>query len=315
MNDETKAAVTKALDTAIVKVAEERFGSLIKGLSDQEIAVNIHNALLALKNLQDGIMPNYQDPWIALFYSLWYQPGHINLAYTLSKLIPEENNPLLTGSGSLEVFDFGCGELATQFGLALTAADALEEHGTIPQIAILSEDDSEPMKDIGWRIWHNFVREIANYPELGALLRVCQTMIFEHQDDPKATSWLTALHVAYEKNAEPVKQQLDSLVARREPEIVLVTTHEVSEDWAYSPVGYGYTDISDVLAEARFVLGGKFNATTNFRSDLCDDHIDNNPELLSSRNYWFAHNYLKSLPTEWVTTNKFETKDFLYLRD
>ena len=156
MNNRTLAAVTKALDTAIVSAADEHFNSLIAGLDDQEIVDNIHLALRSLERLQRGLMPDY-DAWDALFYSLWYQPGHINLAYTLSQLIPHGNNPLRNGIGSLQVVDFGCGALAMQFGLALAAADALEEHQKLPQVAVVSEDDSEAMKEIGWSIWHNFV--------------------------------------------------------------------------------------------------------------------------------------------------------------
>ncbi len=314
MDNETKAAVTKALDAAIVSVAEDEFNRLSTGLSDQEIADSIRLTLRSLERLQSGQMPDYDD-WDALFYSIWYQPGHVNLAYTLAQLIPSENNPLRTGNGSLEVFDFGCGELAMQFGLALAVADGVEEQGTIPQIAILSEDDSEPMKDIGWRIWRNFVREIAEYPELGILQRICQTMRFEHQADPKATSWLTALHVAYEENAETVKQQLDSLVVEQEPQIVLVTTHEVSEEWAYNPLSHGYSNISHFFSKAEFVLDGEFEEITKFRSDLCNKYIDDMLDFLGTEDYRFVRNYLKSLRTKWVTTDRFETRDFLYRRD
>ncbi len=314
MNNRTLAAVTKALDTAIVSAADEHFNSLIAGLDDQEIVDNIHLALRSLERLQRGLMPDY-DAWDALFYSLWYQPGHINLAYTLSQLIPHGNNPLRNGIGSLQVVDFGCGALAMQFGLALAAADALEEHQKLPQVAVVSEDDSEAMKEIGWSIWHNFVKEIAKYPELSSLREVCRTMNFDAQDDLEAMRWLTALHVAYEENAPDVKQKLDARVAEWNPDVVLVTTHEVSEDWAYCPVDHGYTDVSDVLAEAKFVLDGRFDSTTDFRSDLCDNYIDNVAGLLSTEDYRFAWNYLKIRPTAWLTTDGFQTRDFLYVRD
>ena len=314
MNDDTKAAVTKALDAAIMSVADEHFNSLIAGLDEQEIADNIHLALRSLERLQSGLMPDY-DAWDALFYSLWYQPGHINLAYTLSRLIPYDNNPLRNGSERLHVFDFGCGALAMQFGLALAAADALEEQGTIPQIVVLSEDDSEPMKEIGWDIWHSFVKEIANYPALGSLLKACRAMEFDDQYDNEAICWLSALHVAYEENAGNVKSELDAQVAHWEPELVLVTTHEVSEDWAYCPVDYGYTDISHVFSGATFVLRDEFEATTKFRSDLWDNNVGEKSVFLKSDDHRFVYNYLKSLPTNWVTTYRFETKDFLYLRD
>ena len=145
MNSQIEAAVTKALDAAIVSAADEYITRLSTGLDQHAIAHNIRLALRSLKGLQDGIMPDY-NPWVALFYSLWYQAGHINLAYTLTQLIPFEDNPLSDSSDRLKVVDFGCGELAMQFGLALAATDALEKHRRVPQITVFSEDGSDPMR-------------------------------------------------------------------------------------------------------------------------------------------------------------------------
>ncbi len=314
MNEETKVAVTKALDSAIVKAAHESLEELVAQLDEQQIANNILRALSALRDLQRGIMPEY-DPWVALLYAIWYQPGHINLAYTLTRLIPKDNNPLHNGSGDLQVFDFGCGELAMQFGLALAAADAYHTYHRTPKISVVSEDDSEPMKKIGRDIWHNFLGQVSTYPELASLLEICQAMKPSSEHDPKAICWLTALHVAYEENAETVKQQLDFQVSRWKPELVLVTAHEVSEAWAYNPASYGYSDISQVFSGAQFVLDGEFEEVTKFRTDLCDKFIDDMLDFLGAEDYWFARNYLTRLPTGWVTTKKFETRDFLYRRD
>ena len=93
-------------------------------------------------------MPAY-NIWDSIFYSLWYQPGHINLAYTLVKKVPEQRNPLISGRGSLFVKDFGCGELAMQFGIALAALDTFEAYGSVPDIAIFSEDNSKHMDFFG----------------------------------------------------------------------------------------------------------------------------------------------------------------------
>ena len=218
MDERTQRAVTRALDTAISDVAAKWFEELARGLSDQDIANKVYGAFASLERLKSYKMPCYDD-WDALFYSVWYQPAHINLAYTLVNKVPRHRNPLLSGIGSLEIFDFGCGALAMQFGLTLAAADALYERGTFPRIVIISCDASKDIREIGWKIWKCFTKEIANcamYPELGPLRHVCRNMQFE-RSKPKGiypgTRWLTVLHVTYKENAAEVKKELDERVA------------------------------------------------------------------------------------------------------
>lgn len=213
------------------------------------------------------------------------------------------------------MFDFGCGALAMQFGLALAAADSLEELQKLPQVAVFSEDSSEPMKGIGWNIWHGFVKEIAKYPELSSLLETCQAMKLDDQGGPEAKSWLTALHIAYRENATEVRTALADRIHEYEPDLILVTSHPQSAQWAFSPVGRDYKDISDALLGARLVLDGEFEAASEFRSDLCDRYMDAMSEFLSVDDYWFVRNYLTKYPTGWVTTDGFRTSDFLYARD
>ena len=134
-------AVGDALDTAITKVAKKRLASLSADQSDQRIAMRIYRSLDSLRQLQRGVMPDYND-WDALIYCLWYQPGHVNLAYTLARKVPASKNPLVTGKGQLRVIDFGCGALAVQFGLALVAADTLARHRRLPQITVIPIDTS-----------------------------------------------------------------------------------------------------------------------------------------------------------------------------
>ena len=314
MDDEAIQAVTRALDNAIVSVASRQFNTLTTGLNHQQIVESIRDTLRSLQGLQGGRMPDY-DAWDALFYSFWFQPVQINLAYTLTRLLPEEINPLKSRGGDLQVVDFGCGALAMQFGLALAVADTLEERGTVPSIAIMSQDASKPMKDIGWNIWQCFIEEIVNYPELNSLLQVCQTMRFDDQGDPEAVCWLTALHVAYRENAGEVRTALASHIDEHKPALILVTCHPQSAQWAFSPTDLGYTDSSDVFSGTEFVLDGEFEEVTKFRSDLYNNHIANMVDFLGEDDYWFVRNYLTRYPTAWVTTDDFRTRDFLYVRD
>ncbi len=305
-------AVTRALDRAIAKVAKERFEELSEGLSHEQIARKVLRALRSLEALRRGKMPEYND-WDALLYSTWYQPGHINLAYTLARKIPKDMNPLETGKGGLRVVDFGCGGLAMQFGLALAAADTFRDHQVIAPVTVLSEDISESMKSIGWRVWHAFVHKTRRNKRLDALRDVCHEMRFDDQESSANVRWLTALHVAYKENAVEVKNALDNLVVNESPHIVLVTTHEGSARHAFSPDPNGYSDNSDGLFGTTFALQGEFEMTTRFRANLYDI-ISNGSRLLSPRDNSFVRNYLKRYPTNWVTTDNFETRDFLYIR-
>ena len=314
MDRKTMRAVGEALDTAIAAVAENRLERLSSNLSDQQVAIEVHRSLDALGKLQQGIMPRYND-WDSIFYCLWHQPGHVNLAYTLARKIPADRNPLLTGEGSLRVIDFGCGALATQFGLALAAADTLAEHSKSPQITVELIDPSESMKSMGWAIWSAFLNETQRYPVLSALRRVSDEMRFDDGEiGTQSLVWLAALHVAYRENASEVERALANVVERERPEVVLVTTHERSADYAFSAEPYGYSDQSDVFFGTVFELEGAFQATTEFRSRLYDEKIGSKPDLLPANADRFVRNYLKRHPTEW-TTPSFETADFLYIRE
>ena len=313
MNDKVIQGVTKALDSAITNVANEEFNRLSAGLGRQEIANKIRCALHSLDRLRIGRMPNYDD-WDALFYSLWYEPGQINLAYTLTRLLPEEISPLKNRMCNLQVVDFGCGALAMQFGLALAAADALEERGTVPSIAIVSQDESEPMKDIGRNIWQCFIEEIAKYPGLNSLQEVCKVMNFDDQGDPEAVCWLTAIHVAYRENAREVRTALTDRICEHKPAVVLATSHPQSAQSAFSPTDHGYTVKCEVvISREKLILGGEFRATTNFRASLHNNHIMGMVHFLGEDN-WFVRRYLRSYPTAWVTTRDFRARSVLYIR-
>ena len=317
MDKAAKTAVTKALDASIADVADKQFCRLSCRMSRKQTAAAIHDALRSLSRLQHGVMPRY-DEWDALFYAVWYQPSQINLANKLFRKVPEHRNPLQTGSGSLQVVDFGCGALAVQFGLALAAADTWQEHRTLPEIRIISNDASKSMVQIGWELWNRFIDEIADeaeYPALGALRRACAEIEFDDLGTLSATCWLTVFHVAYEENCADVKKDLDNHVDDQNPDLVFVTSHPSSwTRWTYSPMPYGYSDISEVFCGADFAFEGKFEATTRFRAWLYDSNIGNISSLLAPDKDWLVRNYLKSRPSVWKTID-FKTKESLYIRD
>ena len=309
----TEIAVTKALDVSIAHVASKQLDQLTDGLSDQQIARKICKSLRSFEGLQRGLMPRY-NKWDALFYSIWYQPCHINLACTLAHRVPKDNNPLRSGGGSLEVFDFGCGALAMQFGLALAAADLRRRQR--PRISVISRDSSKPMVRIGRRIWDRFVREIADkkkYPKLGALRQVCDEMEFSHQNSPMATHWLTILHVAYKANAAEVKKELDARVKKEKPDVVLVTARPWSIKSAYSLDKHpAYKKSEETLDCMDLVFERNFKATTEFRRGLYAEKVTSMADDLSPQDMIFLWDYLRR-PVAWCTP-KFESSSFFYTR-
>ena len=258
-------------------------------------------------------MPRYDD-WDSLFYCLWYQPGHVNLAYTPARKIPADRNPFLTGEGSLRVIDFGCGALAAQFGLALAAADTLAVHGKSPQITVELIDTSESMKSIGWAIWSAFLNEIEMYPELSALRRVCDEMRFgDGEIRTKSLVWLTALHVAYKKNAPTVKSELADIIGSNRPEIMLATTHKASEFYAFRAESHGYSGQRSEFIGADLEFKGILEATTSFRYRLYDKIIGSKRIFMPLDAHDLVGKFLRRHATTW-TTFRFSSVNFLYTK-
>ena len=170
------------------------------------------------------------------------------------------------------------------------------------------------MKSIGWSIWSQFTEEIERYPELRTLQRVCNEMKFHNEHRTEAVVWLTALHVAYEENADEVESALADIIEKEQPNVVLVTTQGSSATHAFSAETYGYSNEGHVFFGTVFELEGRFEAATQFRSDLYDDRIDLHPTMLLPAADDFVRNYLKRHPTAW-TTPRFETSGFLYIKD
>ena len=302
MDQNNVSAVTSALDVTIAKVAREQLEWLSSGLSSGEVAAELHRSLRSFSHLRRGGMPRYDD-WDALFYLSWYQPSQINLAYTLARNTRQDKNPLRSGDGTLQVVDFGCGSLAMQFGIALAAADAVVEYGRIPGVAIVSEDNSAPMRDMGLKLWVNFINEISDtqkYPDLEPLRQVCREMRF---DDRSAASinWLTALHVAYADTVDQVKVALDTRVESIGPDVILISLHHgVPKSLAYSPQGSEkYSPTEDILLGTQFNLSGTLDITSMFRRKLYNEKIAGKLPAEADN---FMSNYLTVRNTEWTTS-------------
>ena len=134
-----QAALFEAIDRAITKVAETEFQRLSAEMGKDALTNKVHATLGSFKGLRQGIPPDYRDPWVALFYLTWFQPGQIQLAHDLiDRMKQKRGSRGLIGKhhGKLQVLDIGCGALATLFAVAWAAADTLNDGLSIPQIPV-----------------------------------------------------------------------------------------------------------------------------------------------------------------------------------
>lgn len=230
-------AVAKALDLALVKVAEDEYQRLSKELKEDkfEIANRVKNALYELKNLQSGKMPCYDDEWVPLFYSTWYQPSHVNLAYSMIDAMVKKTgwDGALTKSGKLHVVDFGCGTLAMQFGVALAAADALRRKERIDSIRVDLIDRSLGMIDMGCKIWDQFKQEVKEDSKLDPLSEAFSLVKSKVLEDVERTEvcevedrWVSAIHAVYEENKHKVENALNKLGCKMIPDASFITSHK-----------------------------------------------------------------------------------------
>ena len=225
-------AVAKALARALVKVAEDEYQRLSKELNGDrvEIAKAVEKALRELRELWGNKMPCYNDDWVPLLYSTWYQPSHVNLAYSMIEQRREDD--ALTKTGRLHVVDFGCGPLAMQFGVALAVADALQRGERIDSIRVDLVDSSRGMIDMGRKIWCQFKEEIREDRQLAPLIDACSLVKSKMLEDIERTDvcegedrWISAIHAVYEENKCEVETDLNKLGYRMNPDVGFVTSH------------------------------------------------------------------------------------------
>ena len=314
-----QAAVAKALDSSITHIASRELVRLSTKADDgQIVAKKIHEALRSLQGLrgfQDkDRKPSYDDPWVALLYLTWYQPTQVNLAYTLGREVLNDKKPFL--KGNLQVVDFGCGALAMLFGLALAATETHSKDHAHPHISIDPIDESHHMLRIGLNVWFRFVKEIGdveNYPILQAMrevLRAVKTSV--RRDTP--TRWLTALHVAYQENADAVRGHLDLEVRKLKPDVVLVTSRGEAACWAYSLDNTAYAgEEKNIDGEQLGLSNGSFELTSAFRRTLYTENIRDMPDDLFDGDKDFLRRYLTQYPTTWCNPG-FESMWRIYYR-
>ena len=173
-------AFIDAVDRAIKNVAEEEFRRLATSMASDMLSTNIHAALNALGGLQHGDPPDYNDPWVALFYLTWYQPGQINLCRRMIDYLGQiKGNGQLIGNDNrnLHVVDFGCGALAMRFAVAWASAEALEGGRKIDSIRVISYDTGTAMVQLGVKVWNQFLLETRRDSRLRSLSHSVEEVI------------------------------------------------------------------------------------------------------------------------------------------
>ena len=313
-------AVTEALSEAIIKVAQREFDDLSRGLEPWQIAERISNALVELEKLSSGRgIPEYDDPWIALFYVTWYQPRQINIAYSMLKNYLDLNH--MNDSGKLFIIDFGCGALAMQFGTALAFSDAAEHGKTIPsEMSILSLDSSEEMINIGCTIWEEFLDNIQTDKHLDYLvqLKYLAYTLPEDRNQLKSVAelldkrgwnfWIGSIHTVYYENLNEVRDWLRFLADSFKPESGFITSFQGNSYFAseVSPFenNFSYTRIKvsedlDINDEFR----GYLPKITEWRRKLYHQFLEYG---ISNAYYLTRHVQWDTRDTNFLIYNKIE---------
>ena len=219
MEPQLQSVATEALSSALVDVGTRQFDRLRAGMSTEQAAKRVDDALEQLQGLQAGAMPDYDDPWVALLYVLWYQPSQINLAYsTISNALDDTRR-------RVQIVDFGAGALAAQFGAALHLLEAERDVA----VSVQSIDPSRAMIEIGEEIWQSFVEAVRDQ-DVG-MYESCKSIegaVVTANDvtrKRRAYQMLSAFHVVYKENKAAVAEALGDLRVRLRPDVKITTTH------------------------------------------------------------------------------------------
>lgn len=286
-----------ALDSAIAEIASEEYARLSGELSPVVMPKITEYALKELNKLRDGTMPHY-DQWVAPFYVSWYQPGQINLAYSMIADIVNAKGAL-TDAGNPHVVDFGCGALAMQFGVALAAADAIRSGQTIDAIQIDCLDASPDMISVGVKLWERFKSKVKNDPNLAELTQACDAIASRTdglRSEPQyaATRWLSAMHAVYASNKDDVRRWLQSIHYNFAPDTGFLTTHRQSA-WVFPSVS-PFKDnihIARRIANMDAKIKGTLPQTTDWRRILMRD-MNEETDYQYPFDGRFIVNYLKN---------------------
>ena len=275
--ESNRSNVVTLLDQVIAETAKTHFAKISKGLSDSSIASKHEAALKEQDKLSEGMeKPNYDDEWFALHYLLYYQPKQINLAYHAIKWMPTDKQ--INTNTRLNIFDFACGSLATQFGLAIAMADIIDCGGDINHALIQCVDSAPAMVELGKTMWKEFKEGAL---ELGPPLSVTVEKI-DYIDyagpeadnqllpltDTSYTPYFTMLHGIYNDDLEFVKERVNAWFLQLSPSLGIITSQDFKKDQL--------NNLSSNLAEVLHlpIMNRPSNEQNNYPSEFWCEELD-----------------------------------------
>ena len=167
----TRSSTRTLIDRAVTSTSRRAFSLLTRDLATTDVerktdwALN-HLATRLKSPEEDEVQsasdePDYENPWVGLFYMERFQPRQINLAYSLLEGLVRTGDPsrrIQLPADDLQVVDFGSGAYAFAAGLALTAATSLALERPVGEITVHAID-RPAMLCLGERFWSAFKRE------------------------------------------------------------------------------------------------------------------------------------------------------------
>ncbi|MDE2640624.1 MAG: hypothetical protein OXI03_08595 [Chloroflexota bacterium] len=259
-------AFQKAVDRALCRVSQTRLEGL-EAAGDVNAARRINRAMAELKKLRGSGQPDYGDRDVALFYTQWYMPQQINIAYSESTRILREC--ALPGTGQLQLVDLGAGTGAMILGITL--AIATQPQNIFPKEIVVHQIDHPVMLELGGDIWDAILKEARRCPSLDGITRVMQRTRSEsisseethYSPFPRlndATRWLTAIHVAYEQGNKAINSKFDLLCSYATPHVRIRTVPSFKTSLLNS-----YLVLEDGPPPVDLCLSGSAQCTTSLR--------------------------------------------------
>lgn len=178
--------------------------------------------------------PMFTDPWVALFYLLWYQPSQISLFHSVfADFLSEDDDgdPSRTANGNLQIADFGCGAFAAQFGLTLACME-LQDSQVISNLAITNIDSSRAMTTLGRDLCTEWERQLnaVGQQQLSDMSAMISSKVAHHRIErvtninQNAKRCLVMSNAMFPSNLRDVSDQLTCLWRDMMPHRAILAT-------------------------------------------------------------------------------------------
>ena len=209
------------LDRAVTRLADQEFVRLKHRQSPSGVRNRVFGSLDSLRGLGGGKPPDYSDPWVALLYFTWYFPGHVQLASCIADSLLESRQ---NKDRSLWIVDYGCGNLATLFGVSLACS---RRDRPPSRIAVLAIDPSDSMRRLGERLWQDgaLADDRISYASRS------EDFVERLWNQPTYTTetWFIAMHAIYEENKERLRAVVEEFRNKYSPSEMILTCNKMNE--------------------------------------------------------------------------------------